>query len=55
MSATDSPLTPGARIHGEFFCRKSSSNSRELDVEIHYTLDKASERRSWTMMTYKVR
>jgi protein arginine N-methyltransferase 3 len=30
------PLTSGDIISGTFYCRKSSNNSRELDVEIHY-------------------
>ncbi|KAH7096731.1 S-adenosyl-L-methionine-dependent methyltransferase [Auriculariales sp. MPI-PUGE-AT-0066] len=30
-------VKPGTVVEGSFFCRKSSTNSRELDVEIHYT------------------
>ncbi|KAI9638963.1 S-adenosyl-L-methionine-dependent methyltransferase [Dioszegia hungarica] len=29
-------LTKGDELRGRFYCRKSSNNSRELDVEIHY-------------------
>lgn len=29
-------LTSGDTIEGVFHCRKSATNSRELDVEIHY-------------------
>ncbi|KAJ3735931.1 S-adenosyl-L-methionine-dependent methyltransferase [Lentinula guzmanii] len=28
----------GFVVHGHFHCRKSDSNSRELDVEVHYTV-----------------
>lgn len=31
----------GDTIIGRFNCRKSANNSRELDVEIHYQLQKA--------------
>ncbi|ORX37779.1 S-adenosyl-L-methionine-dependent methyltransferase [Kockovaella imperatae] len=48
-------LAKDAHISGQFYCRKSSSNTRELDVEIHYTLDKTAERRTWTVQTYTVR
>jgi len=30
-------LVEGSIVQGTFHCRKSSENSRELDVEIHYT------------------
>ncbi|KZV96499.1 S-adenosyl-L-methionine-dependent methyltransferase [Exidia glandulosa HHB12029] len=30
-------VQPGTVIQGKFFCRKSETNSRELDVEIHYS------------------
>ncbi|EJD51065.1 S-adenosyl-L-methionine-dependent methyltransferase [Auricularia subglabra TFB-10046 SS5] len=37
-------VTPGAIVQGTFFCRKSTTNSRELDVEIHYsTLEEDAE------------
>lgn len=29
---------PGSVVHGSFRCRKSEDNSRELDVEIHYSV-----------------
>lgn len=29
-------LYSGTTVEGVFHCRKSSENSRELDVEIHY-------------------
>ena len=28
----------GSVVHGNFHCRKSEDNSRELDVEIHYSV-----------------
>ena len=28
----------GSVVHGHFHCRKSEENSRELDVEIHYSV-----------------
>lgn len=28
----------GSVVHGTFYCRKSEDNSRELDVEIHYSV-----------------
>lgn len=30
-------VKPGTVVQGTFFCRKSETNSRELDVEIHYS------------------
>ena len=37
------PLTPaffrvGTVVSGTFYCKKSEGNSRELDVEIHYSV-----------------
>ncbi|KAK4686534.1 type I protein arginine methyltransferase, partial [Tremellales sp. Uapishka_1] len=48
-------LAPGDEINGRFFCRKSVTNSRELDVEIHFTTLKADVKPVFTVQTYKVR
>lgn len=44
-------------MEGQFYCRKSVSNSRELDVEIHYRKNEGVEESgaSYTYQTYKVR
>lgn len=33
-----SPFFIGSIVHGSFHCRKSEGNSRELDVEIHFSI-----------------
>ena len=33
----------GSVVHGNFHCRKSEDNSRELDVEIHYSVVESEE------------
>ncbi|BEJ15689.1 hypothetical protein CspHIS471_0502940 [Cutaneotrichosporon sp. HIS471] len=45
-------LAAGQRVSGRFFCRKSVTNSRELDVEIHYALGSKPE--GYTVQTYTV-
>jgi len=35
-------LRKGAVVTGSFHCRKSETNSRELDVEIHYLVEDPS-------------
>jgi hypothetical protein len=34
----------GDKIQGRFLCRKSATNSRELDVEIHYGLEGSKDK-----------
>lgn len=41
----------GDEIRGRFYCRKSSNNSRELDVEIHYAVGEGAT----TVQAFKVR
>ncbi|KAF8895249.1 protein arginine N-methyltransferase [Infundibulicybe gibba] len=50
-------VTEGAIVHGTFYCRKSETNSRELDVEIHYSVqdDADAIRGDTTIQMYKVR
>ncbi|KAG6829437.1 hypothetical protein H0H87_011392 [Tephrocybe sp. NHM501043] len=50
-------VAEGSTVHGTFHCRKSEDNSRELDVEIHFSVkqdpeDPASET---VVQMYKVR
>jgi protein arginine N-methyltransferase 3 len=46
-------------VKGTFYCRKSESNSRELDVEIHYSVmdsaEGSGETGSTIVQMYKVR
>lgn len=37
-------LMAGDKIQGRFLCRKSATNSRELDVEIHYGLEGSKDK-----------
>jgi len=63
QSIADSKISlmdAGSSITGRFYCKKSSSNSRELDVEIHYCkLDKGVEGRKgdavYSYQAYKIR
>ncbi|KAL0249985.1 hypothetical protein I308_103288 [Cryptococcus tetragattii IND107] len=50
-------LAPGEEIVGQFRCKKSDTNSRELDVEIHWAKGKKGEEgeRTCTVQAYKVR
>jgi protein arginine N-methyltransferase 3 len=55
-------ILSGTVVEGTFFCHKSPDNSRELDVEIHYTVvppDQTSApiagERKTIIQTYKVR
>lgn len=50
-------LAPGEEIVGQFRCKKSDTNSRELDVEIHWAKGKKGEEgeRTYTVQAYKVR
>ncbi|EIW71571.1 hypothetical protein TREMEDRAFT_42931 [Tremella mesenterica DSM 1558] len=51
-------LQPSQSIIGQFHCRKSPTNSRELDVEIHFSVSvngKVSEGSMVTVQSYKVR
>lgn len=47
----------GSVVHGTFHCRKSETNSRELDVEIHYSVkqDAESTASDTIVQMYKVR
>ncbi|RDB14874.1 Protein arginine N-methyltransferase 3 [Hypsizygus marmoreus] len=47
----------GSIVHGTFHCRKSEDNSRELDVEIHYSVKEDSESPASDLIVqmYKVR
>ena len=48
----------GAVVQGTFKCRKSNDNSRELDVEIHYSVKQAGEDEQpseLVVQTFKVR
>src|SRR6202035_5734733 len=49
---------PGTVVCGTFHCRKSKKNPRELDVEIHYTVQgdgEAGESVGVTVQMFKVR
>nr|KIR85864.1 protein arginine N-methyltransferase 3 [Cryptococcus tetragattii IND107] len=48
-------LAPGEEIVGQFRCKKSDTNSRELDVEIHWAKGKKGEEgeRTCTVQAYK--
>ncbi|WWC92751.1 uncharacterized protein L201_007710 [Kwoniella dendrophila CBS 6074] len=52
-------LKSNQQIKGKFFCKKSETNSRELDVEIHYritsTEDQSEGEGSYSVQCYKVR
>ncbi|WWD20249.1 hypothetical protein CI109_104725 [Kwoniella shandongensis] len=53
-------LDKGEEIVGKFYCKKSPTNSRELDVEIHYTVQKSGDsdvqgEREFTVQAFKVR
>ncbi|KIJ59063.1 hypothetical protein HYDPIDRAFT_101466 [Hydnomerulius pinastri MD-312] len=48
----------GTVVSGMFYCKKSEGNSRELDVEIHYSVRKSAESTSvgdMVVQIYKVR
>ena len=48
----------GTVVQGTFKCRKSADNSRELDVEIHYTVqdpDAEAPRSEVVVQLFKVR
>ncbi|KIL67772.1 hypothetical protein M378DRAFT_975790 [Amanita muscaria Koide BX008] len=51
------PVVEGTVVTGTFHCRKSQTNSRELDVEIHYRVQEAGEYQSNTVIVqlFKVR
>jgi len=36
-------VAEGSIVHGTFYCRKSKENSRELDVEIHFSVKQDSD------------
>jgi protein arginine N-methyltransferase 3 len=36
-------VSEGSIVNGIFFCKKSRTNARELDVEIHYTVQENAE------------
>jgi len=42
----------GETIQGRFLCQKSKTNSRELDVELHYESKSGAQER--VVATYKV-
>ena len=51
-------LVSGTIVEGTFKCKKSEDNSRELDVEIHYTVrdpENTSEPGDVFVQLYKVR
>ena len=51
-------LVPGTIVEGTFKCKKSEDNSRELDVEIHYTVKEPEESAATSdvfVQIYKVR
>ncbi|KAK8849623.1 hypothetical protein IAR55_004958 [Kwoniella newhampshirensis] len=53
-------LGQGEEIVGRFYCKKSPTNSRELDVEIHYAVETSGEEkvpgeREFTVQAFKVR
>lgn len=47
----------GSTVTGTFKCRKSETNSRELDAEIHYSvkLEEDSEPSETLVQLYKIR
>jgi protein arginine N-methyltransferase 3 len=47
----------GSIVKGTFYCRKSEVNSRELDVEIHYSVKQDAEASASDVIVqmYKVR
>ncbi|KAF8230032.1 arginine N-methyltransferase 3 [Tricholoma matsutake] len=50
-------VAEGSVVNGTFYCRKSDSNSRELDVEIHYAAKQDAEAAAshTVVQMYKVR
>ena len=50
-------LCVGYVVQGVFKCRKSDDNSRELDVEIHYSVKESAEEEpeEVVVQTFKVR
>lgn len=52
-------ILSGTIVSGMFHCRKSETNTRELDVEIHYAVSQSVEakvgRGDVTVQMYKVR
>ena len=52
-------LIAGDIVTGTFHCKKSETNSRELDVEIHYSVNKPDSGHAGlgnvTVQMYKVR
>jgi type I protein arginine methyltransferase len=50
-------LSTGTIVQGTFYCHKSPDNSRELDVEIHYSVkaDTDSPAGDTFVQMYKVR
>ena len=50
------PFATGTTVSGTFHLKKSETNSRELDVEIHYTVSHTGLTSSaMKFQTYKVR
>jgi len=48
----------GSKVTGTFHCRKSETNSRELDIEIHYAISHTGfgvQPRETTVQSFKVR
>ncbi|KAG5654314.1 hypothetical protein H0H81_004733 [Sphagnurus paluster] len=50
-------VTEGSVVHGTFHCRKSEDNSRELDIEIHFSVkqDPEGPASDVTVQMFKVR
>lgn len=50
-------VRPGTVVQGTFFCRKSATNARELDVEIHYAAHDEDEEPAGetTVQMFKIR
>ena len=50
-------IRTGTVVEGVFKCRKSEDNSRELDVEIHYSVKMSAEEEpdEVVVQTFKVR
>ena len=57
LLGTNDSLSVGYIVQGVFKCRKSDDNSRELDVEIHYSVRESAEEEAGDLIvqTFKVR
>lgn len=43
LFCADVPCPIGTVVSGTFYCKKNDVNSRELDIEIHYSVRKGAD------------